>query len=128
MQATGPRPGLIGTLRELGGGLLDSVRDRIELIAIELEEEKLRFFQLHVWISVLIFSGLMTVTLATLTVVLVFWETARVAVLGGLTAFYLGAFIAGLVAFRRHLARQPRPLAATREELNRDRTCIRGEN
>ena len=55
-------------------------------------------------------------------------QIPRLAVLGGLTVIYLGAFATIVVKFRRFLARQPRPFAATLEELEDDRTCIRKES
>ena len=70
----------------------------------------------------------MAITLASLTLVYLFWESARIVVLGGLAGLYGGSFIAIVIGFRRYLARQPRPFAATLEELQEDRSCIRKEN
>jgi uncharacterized membrane protein YqjE len=66
----------------------------------------------------------MALTFASLTLVYLFWDTARLAVLVGLTVVYAGAAVAIVLAFRRYLARQPRPFAATIEELREDRACI----
>ena len=41
---------------------------------------------------------------------------STLAVLGGLTVLYAGALLAIVIAFRRYLARQPRPFAATLQE------------
>jgi len=41
-----------------------------------------------------------------------------------LTVVYAGAAGATVLAFRRYLARQPRPFAATIAELREDRACI----
>jgi uncharacterized membrane protein YqjE len=60
--------------------------------------------------------------------VYLFWESARLAVLGGLTVLYAGALVAIIVAFRRYLARQPKPFAASLHEIGEDRACIRNEN
>jgi hypothetical protein len=38
--------------------------------------------------------------------------------------FYTGALVA-IIAFRRFLARQPHPFAATLHEIGEDRACIR---
>ena len=45
-----------------------------------------------------------------------------------LAGIYLVAFGVIGIAFKRDLARQPRPFDATIQELERDRTCIRGQN
>ncbi len=116
--------GFLGTFRALGDGLLATVQDRLELFAVELQEEKLRLIQTFVWISAALFTGMMAVTFASLTLVYFFWETARLAVLGGLAVFYTAAMLAIILAFRRFLARQPVPFAATREVLGEDRSCI----
>ena len=60
-----------------------------------------------------------------LTLVYLFWESARLTVLGGLTLLYAAVLVLIIVAFRRHLARHPKPFAATRQELSEDRACIR---
>jgi len=121
-------PGILGSLRALVDGLLSSAHDRLGLISIEIQEEKFRLIQTFFWISAVFLAGVMAVTFASLTLVYLFWESARLAVLGGLALAYTAAFIALIVAFRRYLARQPRMLAATLQELDEDRACIRGKN
>ena len=121
-------PGILGSLRTLADGLLASAQDRLGLISIELQEEKFRLIQIIFWISSVFFAGVMAITFASLTVVYLFWESARLAVLGALALAYTGALIALIVAFRRYLARQPRLLAATLHEIGEDWACIRGRN
>ena len=126
--ATPGHAGFLGSLRSLGDGLLASAQDRLELVSIELQEEKFRLIRIFVWVSAIVFLGMMAVVFGSLTVVYLFWESARLAVLGGLTALYAGALVVIIVAFRRHLARQPSPFSATRQELGEDRACIRNGN
>lgn len=121
-------PGLLDSLRTLADGLLATVQDRVTLLSLELQEEKFRLIQAFVWISVAVFSGFMALAFASLAVVYLFWEQARLAVLGVLCLFYAAVALGVVLAFRRHLARLPRPLAGTLEELAADRTCIRKEN
>jgi uncharacterized membrane protein YqjE len=118
-------PGFLSSLRSLGDGLLATVHDRLELFSVELQEEKFRLIQTFVWISAAIFAGMMAITFASLTLVYLFWESARLAVLGGLTVFYAGALVAIIISLRRFIARQPSPFSATRQEITEDRTCIR---
>jgi uncharacterized membrane protein YqjE len=129
METATPGPaGFLGSLRSLGDGLLASAQDRLELVSIELQEEKFRLIRIFVWVSAIVFLGMMAVVFGSLTLVYLFWESARLAVLGGLTALYAGALVVIIVAFRRHLARQPSPFSATRQELGEDRACIRNGN
>jgi uncharacterized membrane protein YqjE len=118
----------MGSLRTLGDGLLAGVQDRIGLFSLELQEEKFRLIQTFFWISAALFTGMMTVMFASLTLVYLFWESARLAVLGGLSLFYAGALVTIIIAFRRYLARQPKPFAATLEEIGEDRACIQTES
>lgn len=112
----------------MADGLIETVHDRLELLGIELHEEKFRLIQIFIWISAAIFTGMLGIMFASLTLVYIFWESARLAVLGGLAAFYLIAFGAIIMAFRRYLARMPRPFSASLSELKHDRACIQPES
>ena len=125
---TPPPEGYLGSLRSLGDALLSSVQDRLRLFTVELQEEKFRLVQTFIWISAAVFAGVMAITFASLTLVYVFWESARLAVLGGLALLYIAALVTIIVAFRRYLARQPDPFAATLHEIGEDRECIRTES
>jgi len=126
--ATSSRAGFLGSFRALGDGLLATVHDRLKLFSIELHEEKLRLVQTFIWISAAVFTGMMAITFASLTLVYLFWESARLAALGGFTLLYGGALVAIVIGFRRYLANQPKPFAATLQELEEDRACIRTTN
>ena len=120
--------GFLASFRALGDVLLATVSDRLELFSVELQEEKFRLIRIFLWISAGIFAGMMTVTFASLTLVYLFWESARLAVLGGLALFYGAVLVAIIIAFRRFLTSQPQPFAATLQEIKEDRACIRTEN
>ena len=121
-------PGFIASFRALGDSLLATVHDRLELFAVELQEEKFRLIQTFVWISAAVFTGMLAITFASLTLVYLFWESARLAVLGGLAILYAGALVAIIIAFRRFIARQPSPFSATLHEIGEDRACIHNES
>ena len=123
-----PSAGILGAVRTLADSLLATIEDRIELISAELQEEKLRLIQTFVWITAAIFAGVLAITFASITLVYLLWDSARLAALGGLTLLYAGATVTIIVAFRRHLARQPKPFAASLQEIKVDRVCIRPEN
>ena len=129
MDTPPPAPaGFLDSFRTLGDGLMASVQDRLELFSLELQEEKFRLIQIFFWISAALFTGMMTVMFASLTLVYLFWDSARLAVLGGLTLLYGGSLVAIVITLRRFLARQPKPFAATLEEIGEDRACIRTGN
>jgi uncharacterized membrane protein YqjE len=131
MDPTSPPPdstGLLGSFRALGDTLVSGLQDRLELLSVEVQEEKFRLIQIFVWISAAVFTAMMALAFASLTVVYLFWKDAPLAALGGLTLFYVAALVAIAVAFRRYLARQPKPFAATLQELKEDSACIRTGN
>ncbi len=129
MDGEGPATsGLLGSLRGLIDNVLFSARERLELFSLELREEKLRAVQLFVWVCAAVFAGIMAITFASLAIVYLFWETARLAVLITFAVLYAGGFIAILLHCRKMIAKQPRPFDATIAELTQDRACIRREN
>jgi uncharacterized membrane protein YqjE len=117
--------GFVGSFRALGDGVLATVQDRMELFSAELHEEKYRLIQTLVWLCAVVSAGLLALAFASIWLVYLFWESARLAVLGSLAFAYAGLLVAVLMAFRRWVARQPEPFLATRQELAKDRACIR---
>jgi uncharacterized membrane protein YqjE len=120
--------GLLGAVRGFADGVVGSIHDRLQLLALELNEEKFRLIQTFIWISAILFLAVIAVLFTSLVVVVVFWETARVAVVSILAGVYVAATIAAIMGFRRFLKRQPKPFAATLRELQQDRECIRPES
>lgn len=127
-----PRPpnssGLLGSLREFVDGIIGSLHDRLDLLAVELHEEKYRLIQIFIWISSIVFLAMLTAVFVSLVLVVVFWESARVGVVCSLAAVYLVALAGAIIGFRNYLKRQPKPFAATLSELKKDRECIQPEN
>lgn len=121
-------PGYLSALGSLVDGLLATVQSRFELFTVELQEEKYRLIQTFIWICAVIFTAMLAITFASLTLVYIFWESARLTVLGGLAVFYALALLVLIIGYRRFVARQPKPFTATRQEISEDRTCIRNES
>jgi uncharacterized membrane protein YqjE len=119
--------GLLGNLRGFADGLIGSAHDRLELLAVELHEEKYRLIQIFIWISGIVFLAMLAVVFASMALVVILWDTARLTVVCSLAAVYIVALVALIIGFRRYLKRQPKPFAATLSELREDRECIRAE-
>jgi uncharacterized membrane protein YqjE len=125
MASPAPAPvSLVEAARRLGGDLVGTVQDRVELLAVELQEEKLRLTQMFIWASFVVFAGIMALTFGTLTIVVLCGPDARAAVLVAFALLYGGAAVGLVLAFRRFLRRQPLPLQASLEELQKDAACI----
>jgi len=101
--------------------LLEILQTRVEIVATEFEEERVRLRELVVFgILTLFFVGV-GLTLLTLFVVVLYWDSHRVAVLGGVAFLYLGlGGITGIVLYRR-LKSRPRLFSTTLSELAKDR-------
>jgi uncharacterized membrane protein YqjE len=128
MEASSTTHGFLNSLRTFGDTLIAAAHDRIELIAIEVQEEKFRLIQIFIWISAVVFAGMMAAVFVTLTIVYLFWEGHRLTVLAAFAVIYTAALIALAMAFRRFLARQPRPFAGTLEEIREDRACMQSRS
>ena len=113
--------GLLQSLRRMLSTLIEIVQTRAELLMTELEEQRLRARQLVILLFLMLFFFGLAVIFGTLAVVMAYWDSNPVAVLGGFSALYLTlAIIIGLVWRARAKAR-PRLLSATLAELARDR-------
>lgn len=125
-QTPGPS-GLLGSLRGFADGLVGTVQDRIELLSVELQEEKHRLIQISIWISAIVMLAMLASIFASVAVLIVFWDTARVTVAITLASAYALGLIGVVLGFRAYLARQPKPFAATLGEIKEDRACIQPE-
>ena len=116
--------GLLGSARAVLVALLEIGQTRLQLASTELEEERLRIAELLLFATAALFFLAIGIVLATLLLVLLFWDGPRVPVLALAAAVYL-AIGAGLAAaWRRKAAAKPPLLASTLAELQRDREAL----
>ena len=103
------------------GTMLSIVQTRLELLANEMEEERLRLEQTMLYASIaLLFFGL-SIMLLTVFIVVLFWDSQRLPVLGGLATLF---FVAGLLMWNtlRSMAKKRHKLfSASLAELSDDR-------
>ncbi|TVT53180.1 MAG: phage holin family protein [Sedimenticola thiotaurini] len=113
--------GLFESLSALSATLLGMLYTRLDLLSIDLEEERAHLIlQLVLVLTALFFMGIGVVLIALL-LVMVYWETHRILVLASLAGIFL---LAGLVAggFALHKVRtKPKLFAASLSELHKDR-------
>jgi uncharacterized membrane protein YqjE len=118
-----PRGGLVASVRRLLDTGLALVQTRFELFTLELQEEKQRLVIILVCAGLAVAFAWMAVTFVTLTIVYLFWETARLVVLALFALLYLGLTLAMLYTIWARL-KKGKPFAATLEELKKDRQCL----
>ena len=117
----GGSKGLLESLTILAGTLVAIAHTRLDLLSADLEEERAHLFSLLVLtLAALLCLGI-GVVLATILLVVAFWDTHRLLVLGLLAGFFLVVGMA-VWAFAMHKARtKPRLFAASLSELFKDR-------
>jgi uncharacterized membrane protein YqjE len=113
--------GLLESLTILAGTLVAIAHTRLDLLSVDLEEERAHLFSLLVLtLAALLCIGI-GVALGTILLVVAFWDTHRLLALGTLAGFFLVIGI-GVWAFALHKARtKPRLFAASLSELFKDR-------
>lgn len=113
--------GLFASCRRLVASLLDILHTRVELFSREFERERIHLTHLVLLgVGAVFFFALGALTL-TIFIIVLFWDSQRLLVIGFLTVLYLG-IAAGLATYaRREAARSSKPFAASMAELRKDR-------
>ncbi len=123
--SSGPASQLLRSAVQLFGTLMEAVQTRAELLTTEVEEEIQRVARLLLLGFAALLAGILGALIAGFVVVILFWDTHRVAAaLAVLGVFLLAAAVCG-VAVRRELQAGPRLLESTRAELARDVARLR---
>ena len=116
---------LSDAVRRIGGTLLDMLQTRLELAAVEVEEESRRLLGYFVLtlLSLILFG--LAMLLVSLAIIMVFWDSYRLEAAIGLAVLFSVA--AGMIGMklRADFSSRPRLLAATLGELNKDINFIR---
>lgn len=117
-----------GTARRLGETTLTILEDRLELLALELREAKLRFFQALLWAGMAVMAtvfGLLLLVVAGLYVLPGEWRVYLLVGMGGLA---LGIGGMAFIVLGRHLDRRPLAFDQTLAELKKDAACFSARN
>lgn len=117
----GRPPGLFASLRRLGSTVIALLQSRVELLAHELERERVRVTRMVILgVVAVFFLGLGALT-ATIFIVVLFWDSQRLVAIGFLAALYL-AIGGGLALYLKgEASRAARPFSASLEQLRKDR-------
>lgn len=117
----GGQGGLFDSIKRLSAHLITVVHTRIELAALDWEEEQVRLGVMLAWGLVALFCAGIGIILLTALIVVAFWDSHRLLVLGLLAALFLGAALAALLILSTKARNKPRLFAATLAELAKDR-------
>jgi len=113
-----------GTLRRLGETLLSTLHNRLELLTLELKEEKYWLVATLLFAAFAVVFGLLSVVAIFVTVAFLSPPEARPWVLIGLCVLCVGGLLFAVLGLKKKLKR-PAPLADTLGELKKDMECLK---
>jgi uncharacterized membrane protein YqjE len=114
------------TVGRLGTTLVAMARTRLELAAVEVQEEAQRLLGYLAWTLLAAFRGAGALLLAALFVIVLFWDSYRLLAIGAMIGVFALAAVLILLKVRAGLAARGPMLAAIRAELGRDIAFIKG--
>jgi uncharacterized membrane protein YqjE len=114
--------GIMASLRNLFGLAVGVLRNRVELFALELHEEKYRLAEVCLLAGSALFLGLLSLILLTGVVLFLFAEPYRIYVAAGFGVLYIGIAIALCLKAKQRL--QTPPFAETINQIRKDSECL----
>lgn len=123
-----PESGLFASLRGLIATAIGLLRTRLELLATELEEEKLRLLSIVMYGAAAFFMLYAGVLLLAIFLTVLFWDSHRLLVLGGLTAIFLVCGFGAMLLVLRQVRTGSRLFAASLAELAQDQRALQGKS
>jgi uncharacterized membrane protein YqjE len=106
--------------------LVAMVHTRLELAAVEVQEETRRLFGYLAWTLLAVFLVAAALLLAALFVILLFWDSYRLHAVAAIATLFAVAGAAILVKVRAGFASRPPLLSATLAELRNDVAFVTG--
>jgi len=110
------------TSKRVGGRLFAIAENRLELLTVEVQEERDRLIHALLLALGLAMLGLLAGIALSAAVVILFWNYSPLAALLGLVVVYAAGTI-GLYARLHRLRQEWETLPATRDQLRKDREC-----
>jgi uncharacterized membrane protein YqjE len=116
-------PGIFASLGRLLKTVLAIAQNRLELLLVEVREERWRFFDALLMAGIVLIMATMTLMAATITIVVVCVKADRLDLVVALVLLYLAGTIVSFWRLRVRL-KQWTPFAATLAELKKDKACL----
>jgi uncharacterized membrane protein YqjE len=121
------RAGIFASLRGLLKTVLAIAQNRLELLLVELQQERWRFFDALLLAGAVLILSAMTLMVATITLVVVCVEAKRLDLLVALMLLCLAATIVAFWRLRTRLKTWA-PFSGTLTELKKDKACLDAKN
>jgi uncharacterized membrane protein YqjE len=114
--------GILTTAARLARTGVGAVQNRIELFAVEWEEERVKMMETLIWAAALILLGALAVLLFTATIIFLFPPDARIYALVGFAVLYLIGAIVAAVGLRGVTGRESFPESLA--QIKKDRAWL----
>lgn len=111
----------MASVKRLLSTLVSIVSTRLELLANELQEERLRLTQMLIFALFALFFFCLGILLLTVFIVVLFWDDHRLAVTGALTVAFFASGLLMVLLLRSKAKKKSRLFSASFAELARDR-------
>lgn len=109
------------SIKKMGSALAGLVQGHLELIGIEIQEERARVFKLFLLASISLILGLLILVGLSAAIVIAFWDSNPIAAILVLCAIY-AVVLAVCISRAVHIVKESvSPFQATVEELARNR-------
>lgn len=115
-----PRPALPDSVQQLLATLVAMLHNRLELLALELEEEKRRVLTLLAWGALAIALTLVTLVVVAVWVTVMFWESQREWALALVVLAFVGATVGVWWQLKRQLVTVGGAFGGSLQELRDD--------
>jgi uncharacterized membrane protein YqjE len=126
MDESNPKPpGLLTVLGRLKSTVFSTFQTRLELFAVELDEERRRSLQVLFWSAATLFFAMLALIMITIAVVWACPAHARPYVLAAFCLLYLGLAIGAALVLRRQLRDRPPAFSGSLDQLKKDAACLR---
>ena len=119
-----PGRGLLGSASHLLATLVSAAETRVGIFASELQEERIRLTRLLLLGAVTLFCLGLGITLLSLFIVVLYWDSNRLAVLGILCGLFLGIGLISAIVLAFLARDQKRPLQETTDTLAKDKKAL----
>lgn len=120
--------GLFSSVRRVADTCVSSVHNRVELFALELQEEKIRLVRLLLWTGAALFAAFLAITVITLAVVMLIPDDKQKIAISGFGLLYGIVAIIVALKLRSEVRNAPPPLNDTLSELKKDLHSLRSRN
>lgn len=119
---------ILDSVRHLGATVAGILHTRLELAAVEIEEELHRFSSLLLWSLTALFCACCAVVLLVVFLIAVFWDSYRLTLISVLIAAF-GLSAAGIAWWvRKQFSLKPGLLSHSLQELEKDSLTLRRQD